>query len=62
MAHSMASPNELHDPVAIALDVGARLDQLRVEWLIGGSLASSVHGEPRATQDIDMVVALRPAT
>ena len=60
MAHSMASPNELHDPVAIALDVGARLDQLRVEWLIGGSLASSVHGEPRATQDVDMVVALRP--
>ncbi len=56
----MTSPNELHDPVAIALDIGARLDQLRVEWLIGGSLASSVHGEPRATQDVDMVVALRP--
>jgi len=51
-------PNELHDPVAIALDIAARLDQLRVEWLIGGSLASSVHGEPRATQDVDMVVAL----
>ena len=52
-------PNEPDDPVAIALDTGARLDQLRVEWLIGGSLASSVHGEPRATQDVDMVVALR---
>ena len=60
MAPGMTSPNELHDPVAIALDVGARLDQLRVEWLTGGSLASSVHGEPRATQDVDMVVALRP--
>jgi hypothetical protein len=60
MAPGMTSPNELHDPVAIALDIGARLDQHRVEWLIGGSLASSVHGEPRATQDVDMVVALRP--
>ena len=60
MAPGMTSPNELHDPVAIALDMGGRLDQLRVEWLTGGSLASSVHGEPRATQDVDMVVALRP--
>ena len=60
MAAGVTSPNELHDPVAIALDVGARLDRLRVEWLTGGSLASSVHGEPRATQDVDMVVALRP--
>jgi len=36
MAAGMTPPNELHDPVAIALDIGARLDQLRVEWLIGG--------------------------
>ena len=56
----MTPPNEPNDPVGIALDVGVRLDQLRVEWVIGGSLASSVHGEPRATQDVDMVVALRP--
>ena len=60
MAPGMTSPNELHDPVAIAVDIGARLDQHRVEWVTGGSLASSVHGEPRATQDVDMVVALRP--
>ena len=51
-------PDE-QDPVAIAVDVGARLDHLDVAWVIGGSIASSVHGEPRATQDVDMVVALR---
>jgi len=55
----MTSPDELHDPVSIALDVGARLDRLGVDWLTGGSLASSVHGEPRATQDVDMIVDLR---
>jgi hypothetical protein len=60
MAPGMTTPNELPDPIAVALDVGVRLDQRRIEWLIGGSLASSVHGEPRATQDVDMVVALRP--
>lgn len=51
-------PDE-QDPVAVALDVGARLDRLGVDWVIGGSIASSVHGEPRATQDVDIVVALR---
>jgi hypothetical protein len=47
------------DPVGIATDTGARLDALGVPWVIGGSIASSVHGEPRSTQDVDMVVALR---
>jgi hypothetical protein len=51
-------PDE-QDPVSIAADVGARLDSLGIVWVIGGSLASSVHGEPRATQDVDIVLALR---
>jgi hypothetical protein len=48
----------LQDPIEIATDTGARLDALGVAWVIGGSIASSVHGEPRSTQDVDMVVAL----
>lgn len=56
----MAVPDEFADPVAIAQHLGARLDTVGVEWVIGGSLASSVHGEPRATQDIDVVVDLHP--
>ena len=55
----MTSPDELRDPVALAVQVGARLDPIGVDWVIGGSLASSVHGEPRATLDVDMVVDLR---
>lgn len=58
-ARRVTSPDELHDPVGIALQVGVHLDRLGVDWLVGGSLASSVHGEPRATQDVDMVVDLR---
>ena len=53
-------PDEFADPVEIAQHVGARLDAVEVEWVIGGSLASSVHGEARATQDIDVVVDLQP--
>lgn len=49
------------DPIAIALDVARQLDELRVPYVVGGSLASSVHGEPRSTLDVDMVVDLRQA-
>jgi hypothetical protein len=35
------------------------LDALSVPWAIGGSYASSVHGEPRATNDLDLVASLR---
>jgi hypothetical protein len=58
MGGVMTVPDE-HDPVTIALDVGARLNDLDVAWVIGGSLAGSVHGEPRATLDVDIVAALR---
>lgn len=34
------------------------LDRLRIPYVLGGSLASSLVGEPRATADIDLAVAL----
>lgn len=37
------------------------LDRLGVEWYVGGSVASTVHGKFRATNDIDLVAALREA-
>jgi hypothetical protein len=58
MVNSVNVPDELLDPVDVALDVGSRIGALGVRWVIGGSIASSVHGEPRATQDVDMVVDL----
>jgi hypothetical protein len=54
----VALPDDTSDPVAIGLHIGARLDAIGVGWVVAGSIASSVHGEPRATQDVDMVVAL----
>ncbi|HEU4558455.1 MAG TPA: hypothetical protein VFS20_11420, partial [Longimicrobium sp.] len=35
------------------------LEKLDVPYLVGGSLASSLHGEPRATQDVDIVADLK---
>ncbi len=51
-------------PVADALQatlvVADLLERMRVPYLGGGSLASSLHGIPRATQDADVVADLRP--
>ena len=49
----------LAEPLRVTAIVGAILDQLGVPWLVGGSLASSIHGIPRATQDVDLVADLR---
>ena len=35
------------------------LEDLGVPWLVGGSVASSLHGIPRSTQDVDLVADLR---
>ncbi len=36
------------------------LNQVGIPYAVGGSLASSVHGTPRATADIHLVVDIRP--
>lgn len=46
-------------PIRVALRVGQALDALGVPWIVAGSVASSVHGIPRATQDVDLVAELR---
>ncbi len=45
-----------HDDLANALKHAASvLERLRIRYLIGGSVASSVRGIPRATRDIDLI-------
>lgn len=49
------------DPIAIALGVARALDALGIIHTIGGSIASSIAGEPRSTLDIDIVAAVQEA-
>jgi hypothetical protein len=46
------------DALDVALLVAHALDAVAVPYFLGGSLASSLHGEPRATNDIDFVIDL----
>jgi hypothetical protein len=51
---SLPAPEALE----VTLRVARALDALGVPYFVAGSLASSYHGIPRASQDADLVVAL----
>ena len=46
------------EPLAVALRVIDTFDDLEVSYHVGGSFASSIHGVPRQTHDIDLVADL----
>jgi hypothetical protein len=49
----------LSEPIAVTLVVIDVFEQLGVDYVIGGSLASARHGMARATMDSDLVADLR---
>jgi hypothetical protein len=52
----MATPGE--DAIDIALRVARAVESVGGAYFVGGSLASSLQGEPRATNDVDIVLEL----
>lgn len=48
-------------PIDVALGVSDVFESCGLRYLVGGSLASSIEGEPRTTLDVDMVVAMTEA-
>jgi len=46
------------ESIKLALKMAEIFEQISVPYLIGGSVASSILGEPRATLDVDMVADL----
>lgn len=51
----MSPADEVTD---VAVRVARALERAGVEYMVGGSVASSAHGEPRATRDIDFAIRL----
>ncbi len=49
----------LSEPLLVVARIAAVFDELAVPYVVGGSLASSVYGIPRATQDVDLVADLK---
>lgn len=46
------------EALSVTMQVTEVLDRLAVPYVIGGSIASSIYGPPRATQDVDVVADL----
>ncbi len=57
--HTSSSPVTDIDEYGVALRVATVLDELGIDYTLGGSLASSLHGEPRSTNDVDFAVRLQ---
>lgn len=49
----------LAEPVQITQQIAQDFDLLNIRYFVGGSLASSLHGVPRATQDVDIVADIK---
>ena len=50
------------DPLAVAGLLASILEHLNIAYAIGGAVASTLLGEPRATHDLDIVAAITPST
>ena len=45
----------LSEPILVVTKLVRVFDALKIRYVVGGSVASSVYGIPRATQDVDLV-------
>ncbi|MBL8600826.1 MAG: hypothetical protein JNK72_02785 [Myxococcales bacterium] len=45
----------LSEPVLVVAEIARVFDALGIRYVVGGSVASSLYGVPRATQDVDLV-------
>jgi hypothetical protein len=48
------------DTTEVAVQLARAMERAGVEYAVGGSVASSAYGEPRATRDLDFAVRLTP--
>lgn len=46
------------DPIQIVVCLTEIFDKLNIEYMVGGSLASSIYGIPRSSLDVDLVAAI----
>jgi len=49
----------LSEPILVVERLVRAFDDLGIPYLVGGSLASSFYGIPRATQDVDLVAGIK---
>lgn len=51
----------IEDPIYLARKIATLLESLDIAYYIGGSVASSLQGEIRYTEDLDLVINIQPS-
>ena len=54
------SPMWIQDSVSLAIKIHPILEKLGISYYITGGVAAISYGEPRTTQDLDLVIAISP--
>ena len=49
----------LSEPLVVVAKLGQLFEDLKIPYIVGGSVASSLYGIPRATQDVDLVADIK---
>lgn len=49
----------LSEPVLVVAELARVFDAIGIRYVVGGSVASSLYGIPRATQDVDLVADVK---
>ena len=57
----MGTDDLLPEALQVTLELVHVLDRLGIPYVVAGSVASSIHGMPRSTQDVDIAAALGPS-
>ena len=58
MAPADSAEGQPQGPAELLAHLAASLELLQIRYLVTGSMATIAYGEPRFTNDIDVVVAL----
>jgi hypothetical protein len=50
----------IQDSISLAGELHKIFDSMDISYYVSGGVASSIHGEPRSTRDLDLVIEVRP--
>lgn len=51
----------IQDSIALAAELHQILESQNIAYYVSGGVASSLHGEPRSTRDLDLVIEIQPS-
>jgi hypothetical protein len=50
----------IQDSISLAGELHQIFESINIDYFVSGGVASSIHGEPRSTRDLDLVIEFKP--